>query len=174
MEIQSVINLRHEMREEGVIMAYNGEISDELMISLGVILRNHFEAMGDGQKKARSVFSLFVEQVQNLIWHTRGEERAAGMIVIAEDGDEVTLVCGNRVDRDKAEVLKQTLQSIQGVDKETIRQLYREGLSKSGSHEGPGAGLGLLQLARQSKQPLTFAFVETSDGDVEYFLAARI
>jgi hypothetical protein len=115
-----------------------------------------------------------VEQVQNLIWHTRGEERAAGMIVIAEDGDEVTLVCGNRVDRDKAEVLKQTLQSIQGVDKETIRQLYREGLSKSGSHEGPGAGLGLLQLARQSKQPLTFAFVETSDGDVEYFLAARI
>jgi hypothetical protein len=174
MEIQSVINLRHEMREEGVIMAYNGEISDELMISLGVILRNHFEAMGDGQKKARSVFSLFVEQVQNLIWHTRGEERAAGMIVIAEDGDEVTLVCGNRVDRDKAEVLKQTLESIQGVDKETIRQLYREGLSKSGSHEGPGAGLGLLQLARQSKQPLTFAFVETSDGDVEYFLAARI
>jgi hypothetical protein len=162
------------MREAGVIMAYNGEISDELMISLGVILRNHFEAMGDGQKKARSVFSLFVEQVQNLIWHTRGEERAAGMIVIAEDGDEVTLVCGNRVDRDKAEVLKQTLQSIQGVDKETIRQLYREGLSKSGSHEGPGAGLGLLQLARQSKQPLTFAFVETSDGDVEYFLAARI
>jgi hypothetical protein len=155
-------------------MAYNGEISDELMISLGVILRNHFEAMGDGQKKARSVFSLFVEQVQNLIWHTRGEERAAGMIVIAEDGDEVTLVCGNRVDRDKAEVLKQTLQSIQGVDKETIRQLYREGLSKSGNHEGPGAGLGLLQLARQSKHPLTFAFVETSDGDVEYFLAARI
>lgn len=174
MEIQSVINLRHEMREAGVIMAYNGEISDELMISLGVILRNHFEAMGDGQKKARSVFSLFVEQVQNLIWHTRGEERAAGMIVIAEDKDEVTLVCGNRVDRDKAEVLKQTLQSIQGVDKETIRQLYREGLSKSGSHEGPGAGLGLLQLARQSKQPLAFAFVETSDGDVEYFLAARI
>ena len=162
------------MREAGVIMAYNGEISDELMISLGVILRNHFEAMGDGQKKVRSVFSLFVEQVQNLIWHTRGEERAAGMIVIAEDKDEVTLVCGNRVDRDKAEVLKQTLQSIQGVDKETIRQLYREGLSKSGSHEGPGAGLGLLQLARQSKQPLTFAFVETSDGDVEYFLAARI
>ena len=174
MEIQSVINLMHEMREAGVIMAYNGEISDELMISLGVILRNHFEAMGDGQKKARSVFSLFVEQVQNLIWHTRGEERAAGMIVIAEDGDEVTLVCGNRVDRDKAEVLKQTLQSIQGVDKETIRQLYREGLSKSGNHEGPGAGLGLLQLARQSKHPLTFAFVETSDGDVEYFLAARI
>ena len=84
MEIQSVIDMRKEMRQEGVIMAYNGEISDELMVSLGVILRNHFEAMGDGQKKALSVFSVFVEQVQNLIWHTRGEERAAGMIVIAE------------------------------------------------------------------------------------------
>jgi len=86
----------------------------------------------------------------------------------------VTLVCGNRVDRDKAEILRQTLESIQGVDKETIRQLYREGLSKSGSHDGPGAGLGLLQLARQSTQPLSFAFVETDAGDVEYFLAARI
>ena len=49
MEIQSVIDMRREMRQEGVIMAYNGEISDELMVSLGVILRNHFEAMGEGQ-----------------------------------------------------------------------------------------------------------------------------
>ena len=174
MEIQSVIDMRRDMRQEGVIMAYNGEISDELMVSLGVILRNHFEAMGEGQKKARSVFSVFVEQVQNLIWHTRGEERAAGMIVIAEQVNVVTLVCGNRVDRDKAVILRETLESIQGVDKETIRQLYRESLSKSGSHEGPGAGLGLLQLARQSTQPLSFAFVETDEGDVEYFLAARI
>ena len=162
------------MRRNGVIMAYNGEISDELMVSLGVILKNHFEAMGEGQKKSRSVFSVFVEQVQNLIWHTRGEERAAGMIVIAEQDNQVSLVCGNRIEPETAEKLKQTLESIQGVDKETLRQLYREGLSKSGSHEGPGAGLGLLQLARQSTQPLSFSFVDTDEGDVEYFLAARI
>ena len=88
------------------------------------------------------------------------------MVAIAEEGNEVTLVCGNRVHREKAAILRQTLESIQGVDKETIRQLYREGLSKSGSHDGPGAGLGLLQLARQSTQPLSFAFVETDEGDV--------
>ena len=34
MEIQSVIDMRREMRQEGVIMAYNGVVSDELMVTL--------------------------------------------------------------------------------------------------------------------------------------------
>jgi len=174
MEIQSVIDMRKEMRQEGVIMAYNGEISDELMVSLGVILRNHFEAMGEGQIRARTIFSVFMEQVQNLIWHTDSDQRASGMIVITKQDKEVTLVCGNRISRAKADALKATLESIQVADKETIRQRYREGLARSGSHEGPGSGLGLLGIARRSIEPLSFAFVDTAPDQVEYFLAARI
>jgi hypothetical protein len=70
--------------------------------------------------------------------------------------------------------LKVTLEQLQGADKETIRQLYREGMSKSNEHDGPGAGLGLLEIARRASHPISFAFMDVDADHVDFFLAARI
>lgn len=174
MNIQNAIDLRQSMQDSNVIMAYNGVVTDELMVSLADILRARILAMGDDQKRARTIFSVFMEQVQNLIWHNTSGERSAGMIVISENAGEVTMICSNRVDSQKAEDLRKTLELIQASDKDTIRQMYREGMSRSNENEGPGAGLGLLQIARNSTHPITFGFEEVSPDQVDYFLAARI
>jgi hypothetical protein len=47
-------------------------------------------------------------------------------------------------------------------------------MSKSIDHEGPGAGLGLLEIARRSPYPINYAFVDVNDDEVDYFIAARI
>ena len=174
MKLQSAVDVRQLMLEDGVIMAYNGELSDELMVSMAEILRNRFNSMGDGQKRARAVFSIFMEQVQNLIWHAKETDRSGGMIMIADKDDQVTLVCGNRVTRAEAQELRQTLETLAAASKESIRQMYRDGMSRSVDREGPGAGLGLLQIARSSSTPLSFAFSDVGDDAVEYFLAAHI
>jgi hypothetical protein len=174
MNIQNAIDLRQSMQNSNVIMAYNGVVTDELMVSLADILRARILAMGDDQKRARTIFSVFMEQVQNLIWHNTTGERSAGMIVISEDAGEISVICSNRVDPQKAEELRKTLELIQSSDKDTIRQMYREGMSRSNDNEGPGAGLGLLQIARNSTHPITFGFQAVSPDQVDYFLAARI
>lgn len=174
MQIQSALEVRQMMLRDGVIMAYNGEISDELMVTLAEILRNRFKTMGDNQKRARSVFSIFMEQVQNMIWHAKSGDRSGGMIMIADKDDQVTLICGNRVTKDQAQELRLTLETLAAASKESIRQMYRDGMSKSAEHEGPGAGLGLLQIARNSSTPLSFAFSDAGENVVEYFLAAHI
>jgi hypothetical protein len=174
MNIQHAKDLRQSMRASNVIMAYNGEVTDELMVSLADILRTRILAMGDDQKRARTIFSVFMEQVQNLIWHNISGERSAGMIVISENEGEITMICGNRVSPGKADELRKTLELIQASDKDTIRQMYREGMSRSNENEGPGAGLGLLQIARNSTHPISFGFEEVSPDQVDYFLAARI
>lgn len=173
MKIETAIAMREQMRADGVIMAYNGEISDELMVTLAEILKRRV-ADGSDPKRSRTVFAVFMEGVQNLIWHGVGSERAAGMVIIAEVESEVTVVCANRIGRSSAEKLKQSLEQLASADKDTIRQLYREGLSRTVEYEGPGAGLGLLEIARRSTQPINFAFVDVNEGDVDYFIAARI
>ena len=174
MNIQNAIDLRHSMRGSNVIMAYNGVVTDELMVSLADILRARILALGDDQKRARTIFSVFMEQVQNLIWHNTSGEREPGMIVISEEAGEITVICGNRVDAKKADELRKTLELIQGSDKDTLRQMYREGMSRSVENDGPGSGLGLLQIARNSTHPITFGFEEVLPDQVDYFLAARI
>ena len=173
MEISKAIDIRTAMQASDVIMAYNGAVSDELMVTLADILKARLLGLDDA-KRSRTVFSVFMEGMQNLIWHGRTADGANGMVCISEHGCEITIVCGNRILRDASVKLKETLEQLQGADKETIRQLYREGMSRSGEHEGPGAGLGLLEIARRASHPISFAFADIDDAHVDFFLAARI
>ena len=173
MDISKVIDIRAAMRASGVIMAYNGAVSDELMVTLADILKSRMEAMDDA-KRSRTVFSVFMEGMQNLIWHGRTDQGASGMVCISQQDGEITIVCGNRIRRDDSVKLKGTLEQLQGADKETIRQLYRERMSKSNEHDGPGAGLGLLEIARRASHPISFAFMDVDADHVDFFLAARI
>ncbi len=173
MEISQAIEIRTAMQASGVIMAYNGAVSDELMVTLADILKRRMEGMDDA-KRSRTVFSVIMEGMQNRTWHGRTGQSASGMVCISDRDGEIAIVCGNRILRDASVKLKETLEQLQSADKETIRQLYREGMSKSNEHEGPGAGLGLLEIARRATHPISFAFTDVDDGHVDFFLAARI
>jgi hypothetical protein len=96
------------------------------------------------------------------------------MVCISQQDGEITVVCGNRIQREESLKLNETLEQLQRADKDTIRQLYREGMSKSNEHEGPGAGLGLLEIARRASHPISFAFMDVDEDHVDFFLAARI
>jgi hypothetical protein len=173
MEISQAIAVRNVMQMSGVIMAYNGTVSDELMVSLAEILKARLEGRDD-TKRSRTVFSVFMEGMQNLIWHGRTEQAATGMVCISEHEGEIVVVCGNQIARADSIKLKSVLEQLQGADKDTIRQLYREGMSRSSDHEGPGAGLGLLEIARRATHPISFVFTDIDDQYVDFFLSARI
>lgn len=173
MEISQAIEIRNAMQKSGVIMAYNGVVSDELMVTLADILKARLEGLDDA-KRSRTVFSVFMEGMQNLIWHGRTEVGSTGMVCISEHDKEIVIVCGNRIAREASVKLKGVLEQLQNADKDTIRQLYREGMSRSNEHEGPGAGLGLLEIARRATHPISFAFNEIDAAHVDFYLAARI
>ena len=87
---------------------------------------------------------------------------------------EIIIMCGNRIEKGKTQGLKDRLAQIEGADKDTIRQLYRDGMSQASEHQGPGSGLGLLEIARRSTQPIGYTFVDVDDHSVDFILAATI
>jgi hypothetical protein len=68
MDLSQAIGLRNELRNNKVIMAYNGAISDDLMLTLADLLKSRVLAQDD-PKRSKTIFSVFMEGVQNLIWH---------------------------------------------------------------------------------------------------------
>ena len=173
MDLSQAIMLRNSLRHNNVIMAYNGAISDDLMLTLADLLKTRMLAQDD-PKRSKTIFSVFMEGVQNLIWHGGDNSDTSGMILITQDEGHVTIMCGNRIAQKDTLDLRERLNQISNADKETIRQLYREGMSNSKEHEGPGAGLGLLEIARRSSQPISYAFVDIDKDTVDFILAATI
>jgi hypothetical protein len=41
-------------------------------------------------------------------------------------------------------------------------------------HEGPGSGLGLLEIARRSSEPIRYIFDEIDEHSVDFIIAATI
>ena len=173
MDLSQAIGLRNQLRTHKVIMAYNGAISDDLMLTLADLLKTRMLAQDD-PKRSKTIFSVFMEGVQNLIWHGGDNSDTSGMILITQDEGHVTIMCGNRIAQKDTLDLRERLNQISNADKETIRQLYREGMSNSKEHEGPGAGLGLLEIARRSSQPIRYVFVDIDKDTVDFILAATI
>jgi len=173
MDLSQAIGLRNQLRTHKVIMAYNGAISNDLMLTLADLLKSRMLAQDD-PKRSKTIFSVFMEGVQNLIWHGGDNSDTSGMILITQDEGHVTIMCGNRIAQKDTLDLRERLNQIANADKETIRQLYREGMSNSKEHEGPGAGSGLLEIARRSSQPISYVFVDIDKDTVDFILAATI
>jgi hypothetical protein len=83
-------------------------------------------------------------------------------------------MCGNRIHKNETHQLKERLHQIETADKDTIRQMYREGMSNASEHDGPGAGLGLLEIARRSTHPIAYTFEEVDEHHVDFILSATI
>lgn len=173
MEFSKALQMRNNLRDHHVIMAYNGLVSDELMVTLAELLRSRLIANQD-PKRSKLIFSVFMEGVQNLIWHGHGHNDPSGMILITDHNGVITILCGNRIAKSQCKDLKARLQQIEGADKETLRQIYREGMSKADSHEGPGSGLGLLEIARRSSEPIRYNFEDIDEDSVDFMISATI
>ena len=73
MDLSQAILLRNSLRQNHVIMAYNGTVSDDLMVTLADLLKERLVA-NDDVKRSKLIFAVFMEGVQNLIWH--GKEQS--------------------------------------------------------------------------------------------------
>jgi hypothetical protein len=55
MDLSQAIGLRNELRNNKVIMAYNGAISDDLMLTLADLLKSRLLAQDD-PKRSKTIF----------------------------------------------------------------------------------------------------------------------
>lgn len=105
-----------------------------------------------------------------------GEHEAAATVAIArnEDGHYV-VSAGNLVERDDGQSLVRSIQAIANLDKAALKAAYKEQLRRPrDSGCASGAGLGLLDIARKSSEPLAASLKEQPDGRAFFSLRAVI
>jgi hypothetical protein len=69
---------------------------------------------------------------------------------------------GNPIRKVNVPILKQKLDQINGLDKDGLKDLYKEIIKNTTISEKGGAGLGFVDMARKSGERLEFDFPEMS------------
>lgn len=145
------------MLKDGVIFYYAGPISQSLMEEMGDLLKIKISERQAADNKTMIIFSIFVEQVQNIVNHSLSNKNLKeGIILVGKNGDKFFVIGGNIIDFKLKKNLIKRLEEVKRLDKESLKILYKEKFKKSVENEGIGAGLGIIDMARKCSEPLEY------------------
>jgi hypothetical protein len=185
---KDLLGFRSQLQHSGIIFAYCGYVTEPVLTGVGDALKQKLLIDEMDTKTARSVFAVFVEQMQNIIRYSAEkdatistEERSGvtlelryGIVTISREADHFIVRAGNLVDKSDIGSLRTKLESIQKADKDALKVMYKETLKSEPEAGAKGAGAGLIEIARRSSRPIQFDFTEVDDRFAFYALEAEI
>ena len=162
-----IYDLHRTMMSQKLILVYQGDFTQESTKSILAMAERNLDSSGEEGNIKRKVFNVMVEALQNIVKHSdelvEGQMRShAAIFLIGKEDNRYTIMSGNPIRKANVAGLEQKLNQINGLDKEGLKELYKEIIKNTTISEKGGAGLGFVDMARKSGEKLAFDFPEMS------------
>ena len=153
------------MMSQNLILVYQGDFTQESTKSILSMAERNLDSSGEDSSIKRKVFNVMVEALQNIVKHSDelvdGQTRNhTAIFLIGKEANRYSIMSGNPVRKDNVPKLQKSLDHINGLDKEGLKELYKEIIKNTTISEKGGAGLGFVDMARKSGGKLEFEFPE--------------
>ena len=167
------LNLRKYVKlldEDEIHMIYNGPIWANGIDGIAELLLKRFEIDGMPFGASQSVFSVFVEQINNIMMYSADkevksdeegnlQEISRGILALGIRDSKYFIQCGNLVTNNSADILKSRLDYLNALDKRELRRYFNErAKADNPNKDSRGAGLGLIVVARRASLPIEYNF----------------
>jgi hypothetical protein len=180
MAVIDIFELREHFNRSQILLCFNGPVSRSLIEEIGNALKNYLHADQAQPSAAMDVFATYVEMTQNIRHYAMGhgydEIDSSAIVVVAREGEAHYVVqAGNLVEKMDGQALLAKVNELAKMDKIELKAAYKTQLHQPRSAEAvSGAGLGLIDVARKSSQPLSATLTDSADGRTFFALRAVI
>lgn len=169
-----------QMESEKIIFAYKGDINQELLSSIFQVMDNKLE-QGETALRIRKKFNnILIECLQNVYHHMQhlanqlAESGSAIFVICRDHAESYRIITGNYIENTRVVSFKESIDIINGMTEEELKNHYRESLSKSEFSEKGGAGLGMIDIARKSGHKLEYRFDQVNNTISFFSLIVKI
>ena len=173
-----IYDLHKTMISQNLILVYQGDFTQETTKSILTMAERSLEASEEDPAIKRKVFNVMVELLQNIVKHndalSENARRAAAIFLVGQDEERYTIMSGNPVSKRRVSDLKGTLERINGLDKDGLKDLYKRIIQDTTLSDKGGAGLGFVDMARKSGEDLWFDFPEMSEAYCFFCLRVNV
>lgn len=162
------------MAANKVILIYEGDFTQETTKSILTMAERNLESAGEESTIKKKIFNVMVEALQNIVKHSDDVKDAennnhhAAIFLIGHERSQYSIMSGNPVKTANLPSLKAALEHINSLDKDGLKDLYKEIIKNTTISDKGGAGLGFVDMARKSGEKLEWAFVPMN-GDYSFF-----
>jgi hypothetical protein len=168
-----IYDLHRTMMSQNLILVYQGDFTQESTKSILAMAERNLDSSGEESSIKRKVFNVMVEALQNIVKHSDelvdGQIRShAAIFLIGKEKNRYCIMSGNPIRKENVDKLKTALEHINGLDKDGLKELYKEIIKNTTISEKGGAGLGFVDMARKSGEKIEYSFPELN-GEYSFF-----
>jgi len=171
----SLLSLHQQFEEANIQICFNGPLSHSIIEELGLAVRRYLENETSGSDKMMDVFAVYIEQTQNV--RNYAQSKTAQLtssiyntitLMIGREESHYVVMSGNVVHQDDVAALIGKIDQLRELDAAGLKALYKEQRRKPVIDGASGAGLGLIDMARKTSQPLAYE-VQKIDNNTAFF-----
>lgn len=169
-ELQKILNTN------GLLISFSGRLSQGIIEELGEAVKKYLETEDRPKNDVFNIFSVFIEQTQNIKNYCESKKATAEyekianscIVTIGKTGTANYICSGNIIEKIDAVKLADMIDQLIPMDKVALKKLYKEKLKQDVSPDSLGAGIGLIDIARKARLPLEYS-VKDIDNDFSFF-----
>lgn len=154
-----VSSILEHSEAETLLFSHFGDFIQPKVDSTIKILESAIIEQGDKRQVMRRVCSVLIEVLQNTALHSAKDasNRMHSYLVVAKAENIYKIYSGNLILQSDRERLETKMSELVQMDKNSLRKMFIETLCNEDFTYKGGAGLGLLTIAKRSKEEVKFA-----------------
>jgi hypothetical protein len=167
----NIYDFYHRMESNKVVLSFKGVVTSELMSSILQIIEQRMDDMNEAPRLRKKVYNVLVECLQNLYHHIdevpsetakNGADRSA-IFMVSLNPKGYSITTGNYILSDRKPRFEERLDRINSLDRDELKQLYKDVLNSDGRSDKGGGGLGMIDIARKTGNKLNYDFAPLND-----------
>lgn len=175
MDLDTSVKLYHEMLDEHVVLLRKGDFSQESILPLFQLFESNLQIKKEDLVFKKKSLYILIELLQNMNRHgVEVNGIKEGIFLVSHRDNQYTMDTGNFIYTEKAERLKYHLDSLQGLDKIQLAKRYKDQLMSADIEEDKGAGLGIIEMFRQSEGEIIYTFDKVNEQLSFFTLSATL
>jgi len=173
--LEFVYEFYKSMKAHEITLVYEGEITHQITKAFTSLTESNMAKEDEPGNVQRKVFHVMVECLQNISKHADDFTSndflfsGRGIFLVSKGENEYSVTTGNAVDNDRIEELTGMLETINKMDKEELKGLYKKQMKEGRLSDKGGAGLGFIDIKRKTGRDLEYHFLPISN-DTSFFL----
>ncbi len=173
--LEFVYEFYKSMKAHEITLVYEGEITHQITKAFTSLTESNMAKDDEPGNVQRRVFHVMVECLQNISKHADDFTSddflfsGRGIFLVSKGDNEYSVTTGNAVDNDRIEELTNMLETINTMDKEELKGLYKRQMKEGRLSDKGGAGLGFIDIRRKTGKELEYHFLPISN-DTSFFL----
>ncbi len=175
-KLKSIYKLFNLMNYDHLGYIYHGNFTDEITENILKLTEANLQNEENVGKIKKRIYSIMVEGLQNITRHQTKENNIVddkfyyGIFVIQKIDDVYFITTGNPIKKSQIPPLKELLDKINSLSNDELKKYYKKILVEGEMSDKGGAGLGLVDMARKSKNKLYYKFHEIDDEHSFFYL----